>query len=440
MNTQEALNNIILDKQFANLTELLQQDDIFHILGIQDREVPFTKLLTWLLDPSESHGMGSKPLIRFMLQVHRCASNKLPECTIEPIQIETLNFSKVSLIAEKEIPRASKNKGRIDILAEIAENEKNSPLLIIEAKINARHGEQQTQDYRHWAEENQNAEQKPLMVYLAPTAADVEQIDSQFVHMDFHQMYLWLCELDSSHKSQQAEFLLTELKKVTENTERATQDEVQELVVELGSSFEEEIKLLNTQSLSQYQTLQKQYQKPFGKLGIVGLSRTSSKGSSQLIDHCRQAFDEIFDETMWSIKGGGGSIIIRHRETHNQANHEFSDIHDGLMCEYFLDRDSSSLGFSIFSAVNKLEKIGIDREQNKKLRYQLVDSLRNRLEKDPELSPYLAKGRSFKVIKFPFTGDSFEDIKASFTKGLKIESHLEAWHQEAVAIVKRNIG
>ncbi len=159
MNNETAFSNLLLDDNFQNLNRIRKKKTIFDILGVDDKEVPFTRLLSWLLDPYADHQMGSFPIKSFLRQSLR--REKKNKDVITALQLEELNFADVGVKSEyqidieiegdKGIPK--KKQGRLDVYAEISAlngHEKKYPLLLIEAKIDATQHNGQTHLYQQW--------------------------------------------------------------------------------------------------------------------------------------------------------------------------------------------------------------------------------------------------------------------------------------------------
>ena len=56
---QEALQNLILDREFETLEDQLAEFNLFDILKIEHKELQHSALLAWLLNPRGSHGLGN---------------------------------------------------------------------------------------------------------------------------------------------------------------------------------------------------------------------------------------------------------------------------------------------------------------------------------------------------------------------------------------------
>jgi hypothetical protein len=59
-------NKIALDINFSKLDEILNKFNIFEATGMRKQEIKHTKFLGYLLDPNESHGLGTKFLLEFL--------------------------------------------------------------------------------------------------------------------------------------------------------------------------------------------------------------------------------------------------------------------------------------------------------------------------------------------------------------------------------------
>lgn len=69
--TEKTLNRLLSDSNFIELDISLKKYNVFRALKVQDYEIRHSKFLGHLLNPSETHGLGSEFLTNFLL----CLSN-----------------------------------------------------------------------------------------------------------------------------------------------------------------------------------------------------------------------------------------------------------------------------------------------------------------------------------------------------------------------------
>lgn len=127
----------------THLTELDKDDplicriSLFRTMDYERLETAHTRTLAWLLDPKGEHGFGTRLLAALL----RRLSNQ--DCST------SLKVKHV----ESEYPIDDSNaRGRLDVLAEGAweDGEQGGWVLVIEAKVDAREGEDQLQKYEGW--------------------------------------------------------------------------------------------------------------------------------------------------------------------------------------------------------------------------------------------------------------------------------------------------
>src|SRR5271170_4689545 len=100
MNVREAINALLSASDFDALEERLRNRSVFHILGVETREVSHSAFLGWLLDPRESHGMGTAPLRRFMLMASAIGSKESPGVMLDAADVDGLDLDSVEVATE----------------------------------------------------------------------------------------------------------------------------------------------------------------------------------------------------------------------------------------------------------------------------------------------------------------------------------------------------
>ncbi|HJK94039.1 MAG TPA: PD-(D/E)XK nuclease family protein [Polyangiaceae bacterium LLY-WYZ-15_(1-7)] len=129
--------------------------NVFHVLGLQNREEVPARLVAWLLDPQGTHGLGTRVLLDFVTRLLR----KRPQHGREAL-IRILNDS--SLWSTAVYREESEGGDRVDILV-------HAPMasLVIEVKMASSEHNQQT---RRYARRYRRAK-GTAFVYLAPSGA-----------------------------------------------------------------------------------------------------------------------------------------------------------------------------------------------------------------------------------------------------------------------------
>lgn len=118
--------------------------NVFSVLDCDRKELAHSKLLAWLLDPAEAHGLGSKFLREFMLE----AVGDEPPSTSD-LQVST------------ELPCGA---GRFDIHIEGREW-----CLVVENKVDSGASEDQRNRYEGYCKSRRG--KKAWLAYVTPTAA-----------------------------------------------------------------------------------------------------------------------------------------------------------------------------------------------------------------------------------------------------------------------------
>ncbi|MCY7171659.1 PD-(D/E)XK nuclease family protein [Streptococcus gallolyticus subsp. gallolyticus] len=127
--------------------------NFFEILGISSSEIRHSRMLAWLLDPKESHKLGSEFLKKFLLKVIDRNEN-ITE--VKSVDVFLRDFS------DADVYRESKNN--IDIFLSSPKNKFN---LVIENKIFTSDHDNQLEKYRIYTEK-EYPDFKNLYVYLTP--------------------------------------------------------------------------------------------------------------------------------------------------------------------------------------------------------------------------------------------------------------------------------
>jgi hypothetical protein len=95
---KDGYRKILIDPNFERLEQLLDAPNIFRILKAKRTEIRHSNFLGWLLDPSESHGLGEKILIKVLRDI--LLAGKIDN--ISPFDLEGINFRKVEVLREHQ--------------------------------------------------------------------------------------------------------------------------------------------------------------------------------------------------------------------------------------------------------------------------------------------------------------------------------------------------
>ena len=95
---KDGYRKILIDPDFERLEQLLDTPNIFRILKAKRTEIRHSNFLGWLLDPSESHGLGEKILIKVLRDILLSGASS----NISLFDIEDINFRKVEVLREHQ--------------------------------------------------------------------------------------------------------------------------------------------------------------------------------------------------------------------------------------------------------------------------------------------------------------------------------------------------
>lgn len=445
MDNTRAFSNLLLDDNFQNLNRVLKKITIFDILRIEDKEVPFTRLLAWLLDPYADHQMGSFPIRSFLR--HCIKREKRSEEVINALQLEELNFADVSVSSEYQIDLEvggnagdpEMKKGRVDIYAELAaansQGEKH-PLLLIEAKIGAFQHNRQTHRYQQWVKERcrKNFPFQPVLIYLTPEGEYDETVASDFTPMDFTQLNSWLDTLKPVLKSAQAEFLIKELYALNGRTNRARDGELDNLAEKIRQENVESFKVLK-EGLQLSGSVFEEYEPALVFMGLMA-ARKGSLGFDSHISIVREAAQELLSEdNRWKISGGEGSMTIRYLPLQEMLNRDFQGA-NVLNLDCWLDRSKNHLELAVYSIKNKIPASIND----VKLRKSLVNELRTICAESELTCLHCQSGDNFQVARIclPRNSTNLNSAREQLGVLLPLASHIDRWLESRFGEWKEN--
>jgi hypothetical protein len=151
-------DDFINKPEFKELEKLYNKPNLFKIIGKHRSETVHSAFWAWLLNPKESHGLGTEPLEKFI------------KIAIPNFKYEH-SLNNVSVITESAI-----KGGRFDIFIDSDKTEKDHPFsIIIENKIDSNENEGQTQKYYKWSQEH-NKNKDNYFVYMKPHSQNLDDI------------------------------------------------------------------------------------------------------------------------------------------------------------------------------------------------------------------------------------------------------------------------
>lgn len=304
------------------------------MLGIERRELSHAALLAWVLDPRASHGMGSTPLRRFLLAA---AARARTPGMLDAIDIDELDLD--GLVSETEIPILD-GRRRLDLLVSLpvsGDEERGAPVLILEYKVDAGEGVDQTADYAHWADAKRvpvsRGAVRPLQVFLCPDR-NLGTPAPPFVTLDYDAYLDWLATLQDLDQSERARFLLREFRDCLAQREDVTDTTADRLEREVRERHADALACAarsSQEALAAFAGVIMRHGPAFAILG-VSLGRRSL-GDSTFVVGVRQALQGRLRAEAWSHVGGAGSV----RSVFLPATEALRERH-GLVVQLFMAR------------------------------------------------------------------------------------------------------
>ncbi len=183
---EKDLLRLVADGDFLLLKERLSRFNPFAVLKVKDFEIRHSNMIAWLLDPAESHGLGSAFFEQFVLALAGCANPDTEKGRL------ILQLSQKFLAAEEcpsvsvEREAASTGKKLVDIQLCCKWASGDSFIMLIENKVYSRQGKNQLKEYLDYAEETAKKEAfaSVVPVYLTLDEDD-EPDDSRYCHLTY---------------------------------------------------------------------------------------------------------------------------------------------------------------------------------------------------------------------------------------------------------------
>lgn len=170
-NLENALQDLLLDDNKLNLISAKAEElNVFNVLGITKAEIRHSRLIAWLLDPSENHGLEDAFLREAIKKViHNSLDNDTTRFTGTSFDWLLTEFKNVVINREDKI-----NTGkRVDIII-TAEGNGHKFLLAIENKVDSTESKNQTRDYYNSLCNKYVDYDKKMFVFLTPNGYEAE--------------------------------------------------------------------------------------------------------------------------------------------------------------------------------------------------------------------------------------------------------------------------
>jgi hypothetical protein len=309
MTVRDAINALLSAPEFEALEERLRNRSVFHLLGVDTRELSHSAFLAWLIDPRESHGMGATPLRRLMLLAAAAASTSGSDVMLDATDIDGLDLDAVEVSPEHVVD----DKRRIDVVVLDGSGEE-IPLLVVEYKVDAAEGEDQTKDYAAWASKHPVAAaagRLPLQVFLCPDRDDETTPAAPFVHVSYKAYLQWLASLRPSNE--RARFLVGEFISCLEQRNDARAPEIEVALAKLSAAHGQAIDVLTRASREDRESIAPVLRRHEVVLKLLGVTVASRRdfGGSALVAEGRDVASVTLSPERWSTSGGGvGSLKV----------------------------------------------------------------------------------------------------------------------------------
>ena len=95
----QLLEKFLQDEDLESLEDIVEEFNVFEVLGAVSQEIRHSNFLAWLLDPRGNHGLGDYFLKRFLWKTTSLGKERGVQ-TIAPIEIDSLELNKVSVRRE----------------------------------------------------------------------------------------------------------------------------------------------------------------------------------------------------------------------------------------------------------------------------------------------------------------------------------------------------
>jgi hypothetical protein len=376
MDLRSALNQLLSAPDFQALEARLRNVSAFHILGIARRELSHAGFLRWLLDPRASHGAGSEPLRRFML-----LAADLGEGTglLDVADVDELDLDSMSVTTEFAIEVGDRTR-RPDL---VVVTDSEQPVLVVEYKVDAEEGEDQTAAYVKWAK-TQRLDRSggrtplPLLVYICPHRKKGKKPSPPFVHITYEPYLGWLEAVGVVVRAKQAVFLLEEFRTCLAQRDDVEDKGRQELVDNLEANRAESIRVLrdaNGEQLAPFKTVVARHSEALAYLGIE-TKRRLTLGPSPFLARLREVLGHTLSEGLWTYGGVEGSIFAIFRPFQEATSLKGL----GNLRVHFVvtrpDNGSARVALEISAGISGLNKVAA-----RKARLRIAESAREALTK-----------------------------------------------------------
>lgn len=194
------LESFVLDSKLEWLEKKLSRFNLFVTLGVSNAERVQSSTIRWMLDSSESHGLGDYLLKKILKRV-ATVNRDHPYLPMTPVEIDLIDITEAFVQTEEEF--SGGHRGDITVL-----DETNRIYILIENKVRSAEGRGQTKAYVEEVSKRYPS-YKRFLVYLSPQGGYPEAPEFlQFSYRDFVEVLKDILETKEDDLGNSSKFLL----------------------------------------------------------------------------------------------------------------------------------------------------------------------------------------------------------------------------------------
>ncbi|MFW6273151.1 MAG: PD-(D/E)XK nuclease family protein [Promethearchaeia archaeon] len=184
------VEQLIQDEDFLTLQKLIEgRFNLFKTLDLETKELIYSRMIRWLLDPNEDHNLEGWFLINFLKKLYNLDKDYFERRDITYIDIDCLKLNKIRCTTEQTIL----SQRRIDIFVEIRSEKW---IIVIENKIDAEESPNQTKFYNQELQNKQKYQDfKKICIFLTKTGERASS--DEFLPIDYKLIRDLLVEMEN---------------------------------------------------------------------------------------------------------------------------------------------------------------------------------------------------------------------------------------------------
>lgn len=183
------LNALVLSPELRAVETLLANFNLFRVLRFEHGEIRHSNVLSWLLQPDESHGLNDAFLRRWLMRVFHDA----PQANLTAVELDALGIRFVRVQREWQT-----GDGFLDLLVRVQTFDDGEWIVAIENKIWSPQSPGQLQGYRTAVEQAFPGAKRRLFIFLSRREQTPE--DTSWQRADYVQVRDELAALLSEQK------------------------------------------------------------------------------------------------------------------------------------------------------------------------------------------------------------------------------------------------